>query len=110
MATKKMRGSSSMRRWFQLILLLLTASAFAHAPAPGWFRFNWTNTGNLAWEFAAPVPHPVTVPTRTMEYDDDNRLKTFKGRAGHQPKRRDGHERQSDERPADQRHLCDLHL
>ena len=28
-----------------------------------WFRFNWTNSGNMAWEFAAPLPHPVTVPT-----------------------------------------------
>ena len=22
-----------------------------------WFRFNWTNSGNMAWEFAAPLPH-----------------------------------------------------
>jgi RHS repeat-associated protein len=42
-----------------------------------WFRFNWTNSGNMAWEFAAPLPHPVTVPTRTMTYDNDNRLLTF---------------------------------
>ncbi|MEI6077755.1 MAG: transglutaminase domain-containing protein, partial [Verrucomicrobiota bacterium] len=34
----------------------------------------WTNTGSMAWEFAAPLPHMVTVPTRSMTYDDDNRL------------------------------------
>ena len=41
-----------------------------------WFRLNWTNSGNMAWEFAAPLPHAVTVPTRTMTYDADNRLLT----------------------------------
>jgi RHS repeat-associated protein len=44
-----------------------------------WFRFNWTNSGNMAWEFAAPLPHSTTVPTRTMTYDDDNRLSQFQG-------------------------------
>ena len=44
-----------------------------------WFRLNWTNSGNMAWEFAAPLPHAVTVPTRTMTYDADNRLQTFNG-------------------------------
>jgi RHS repeat-associated protein len=39
-----------------------------------WFRLNWTNSGNLAWEFAAPLPHAAIVPTRTMTYDADNRL------------------------------------
>ena len=39
----------------------------------------WTNSGAMAWEFAAPLPHPVTVPTRTMTYDDDNRLLTING-------------------------------
>jgi RHS repeat-associated protein len=43
------------------------------------FKFNWTNSGSMAWEFAAPLPHPATVPTRTMAYDDDNRLATFNG-------------------------------
>jgi RHS repeat-associated protein len=43
------------------------------------FKFNWTNSGNMAWEFAAPLPHTATVPTRTMTYDDDNRLATFNG-------------------------------
>jgi RHS repeat-associated protein len=40
---------------------------------------NWTNTGNMAWEFAAPLPHSATVPTRTMNYDADNRLSTVNG-------------------------------
>ena len=44
-----------------------------------WFRLNWANSGNLAWEFAAPLPHSVTVPTRTMTYDVDNRLATVNG-------------------------------
>ena len=44
-----------------------------------WFRLNWTNSGNMAWEFAAPLPHSVTVPTRTMTYDVDNRLATVNG-------------------------------
>ena len=46
-----------------------------------WFRFNWANSGSMAWEFAAPQPHPVTVPARTMTYDDDNRLSTFNGQS-----------------------------
>jgi RHS repeat-associated protein len=41
------------------------------------FKYNWTNSGNMAWEFAAPLPHSATVPTRSMTYDDDNRLATF---------------------------------
>ena len=44
-----------------------------------WFRLNWANSGNLTWEFAAPLPHSVTVPTRTMTYDADNRLLTLNG-------------------------------
>ncbi len=43
------------------------------------FRFNWTNSGNMAWEFAAPLPHTNTPPTRNMTYDDDNQLASFKG-------------------------------
>ena len=43
------------------------------------FKFNWTNSGAMAWEFAAPLPHTATVPTRTMTYDDDNRLATVNG-------------------------------
>jgi RHS repeat-associated protein len=44
-----------------------------------WFRLNWTNSGNMAWEFAAPLPHTNAPPTRTMTYDDDNRLARFQG-------------------------------
>ena len=43
------------------------------------FKLNWTNSGSMAWEFSAPLPHVATVPTRTMTYDDDNRLATFNG-------------------------------
>jgi hypothetical protein len=43
------------------------------------FKYNWTNSGNMAWEFAAPLPHTAAVPTRTMTYDADNRLATFNG-------------------------------
>jgi RHS repeat-associated protein len=44
-----------------------------------WFRLNWTNSGNLAWEFAAPLPHTNTPPLRTMTYDADNQLSTVNG-------------------------------
>jgi RHS repeat-associated protein len=43
------------------------------------FKHGWTNTGSMAWEFAAPLPHSSTAPLRSMTYDDDNRLATFKG-------------------------------
>jgi len=43
------------------------------------FRYNWNNAAEMQWEFAAPLPHAVTVPTRTMTYDDDNRLATVNG-------------------------------
>lgn len=43
------------------------------------FRFNRANSGNLAREFAAPLPHTNTPPTRNMTYDDDNRLLTVNG-------------------------------
>jgi RHS repeat-associated protein len=41
------------------------------------FTLGWTNSGRVAWEFGAPLPHTNPPPTRTMEFDDDNRLKTF---------------------------------
>ena len=44
-----------------------------------WFRLNWTNSGNMNWEFAAPLPHTNTPPVRSMAYDVDNRLASFKG-------------------------------
>jgi RHS repeat-associated protein len=43
------------------------------------FKCAWTNTGAMASEFAAPQPHSSTAPTRTMTYDNDNRLSTFQG-------------------------------
>jgi RHS repeat-associated protein len=43
------------------------------------FNHGWTTTGNMAWEFAAPLPHSSKVPTRSMTYDADNRLASFKG-------------------------------
>jgi len=43
------------------------------------FRLNWNNAAEAQWEFAAPLPHTNTPPTRTMTYDDDNRLATFNG-------------------------------
>ena len=44
-----------------------------------WFRHNWNANATMQWEFAAPLPHAATVPTRNMTYDDDNRLATFQG-------------------------------
>ena len=44
-----------------------------------WFKFNWDSAARAQWEFAAPPPHVTTVATRTMTYDDDNKLKTFNG-------------------------------
>jgi RHS repeat-associated protein len=41
------------------------------------FRFNWNSAAEVQWEFAAPLPHTNAPPTRTMTYDDDNRLATF---------------------------------
>src|SRR5208282_4987196 len=38
------------------------------------FRYNWNSAAEAQWEFAAPLPHTNTPPTRTMTYDDDNRL------------------------------------
>jgi RHS repeat-associated protein len=43
------------------------------------FRFNWNSAAEIQWEFAAPLPHTNALPTRTMTYDDDNRLATFNG-------------------------------
>jgi RHS repeat-associated protein len=42
-----------------------------------YFRLNWNNAGRVAWEFAAPLPQPYTPPSRTMTFDDDNRIATF---------------------------------
>lgn len=44
-----------------------------------YFRQNWNNAGRMAWEFVAPIPHTNAIPSRTMTFDDDNRLATFNG-------------------------------
>ena len=41
------------------------------------FKLGWNAAARVEWEFAAPLPHSYTPPTRTMTYDDDNRLATF---------------------------------
>ena len=43
------------------------------------FRQNWTNSGTMAWEFNAPLPHTNAPATRSMTYDDDNRLSKVNG-------------------------------
>ena len=43
------------------------------------FTLNFDLAGRVQWEFAGPLPHAVTVPTRNMTFDDDNRLATFQG-------------------------------
>lgn len=43
------------------------------------FRHSWNSNSTMQWEFGAPLPHNVTVPTRTMTYYDDNSLKTVNG-------------------------------
>ena len=43
------------------------------------FTLGWSNSGKVAWEFSAPLPQTNVPPTRSMTYDDDNRLFTFQG-------------------------------
>jgi RHS repeat-associated protein len=43
------------------------------------FKMNWNEAARMDWEFAAPKPQPYTPPTRTMTFDDDNRIATFNG-------------------------------
>ena len=44
------------------------------------FRLNWDSAARVQWEFAAPLPQTNTSPpTRTMTYNDDNQIATFKG-------------------------------
>lgn len=44
------------------------------------FTLNWTtNSGRVAREFAGPLPHAYTPPTRAMMFDDDNRISNFNG-------------------------------
>ncbi len=44
-----------------------------------WFKFNWDGAARAQWEFSTPLPHVAIVATRTMTYDDDNRLLKFQG-------------------------------
>src|SRR5208283_5394187 len=44
------------------------------------FTLNWSNSGRVQWEFKGPLPHNSNAPpSRTMTYDDDNRLLAFNG-------------------------------
>jgi RHS repeat-associated protein len=58
-------------------LIEKAASSFPIA----FFKLNWNNAARVQWEFAGPLPQPLSVPTRTMTYDDDNRLATFQGQS-----------------------------
>jgi RHS repeat-associated protein len=41
------------------------------------YTISYNPAGRIQWEFKGPPPHTNTVPTRTMTYDNDNRLATF---------------------------------
>jgi len=43
------------------------------------FTLRWDGAGRITNEFAVPVPHSNAPPSRTMEFDEDNRLKKFNG-------------------------------
>lgn len=43
------------------------------------FRHNFDLAARMQWEFATPLPHTNAPATRTMTYDDDNRLATVNG-------------------------------
>src|ERR1051326_6912376 len=83
-----------MKRWIQLILSFLAASAFGYAPEPNlvfqfgtagqvtniaekatnnfpvaFFTLNWTNAGRVQWEFVGPLPHAYTPPARTNTFE-----------------------------------------
>jgi RHS repeat-associated protein len=45
------------------------------------FKLNWNSAARVEWEFVAPLPHAYTPPTRTMTFDDDNRIATFNGQS-----------------------------
>jgi len=52
-----------------------TASGYPIA----YFKLNYNNAARAQWEFTAPLPHPYTLPTNVMTFDDDNRLTTLNG-------------------------------
>ena len=41
------------------------------------YKLNWNAAARVQWEFSGPLPHDIAQPTRTMTFDDDNRLVTF---------------------------------
>ena len=43
------------------------------------FKLNWNAAARVEHEFAAPLPQAYTAPTRTMTFDEDNRIETFNG-------------------------------
>ncbi len=43
------------------------------------FTLNYNLAGRVVWEFKGPLPHAYTPPTRTMAFDQDNRLTNFNG-------------------------------
>ena len=43
------------------------------------YTLNYNLAGRVQWEFKGPLPHASTAPTRTMTFDNDNRLATFNG-------------------------------
>ena len=44
-----------------------------------YYKLGWDNAARMATEFGAPLPHTSTVPTRSMAFDDDNRLTAIDG-------------------------------
>jgi YD repeat-containing protein len=44
-----------------------------------YFQFTNDLSGRIQSEFIAPIPHPYSLPTRTMTYDADDRLATVGG-------------------------------
>lgn len=45
------------------------------------YTLGWTNSGRVAWEFGAPLPHTNPPPSRSMAYDSDNCLTNFNGQS-----------------------------
>jgi RHS repeat-associated protein len=43
------------------------------------YTLSYNQAGRVQWEFKGPPPHTNTPPSRTMAYDNDNRLYTFSG-------------------------------
>jgi hypothetical protein len=49
------------------------------ATAIDYFAQHWNDVARTDWKFAAPLAHAYTPPSRTMIYDNDNRLATVNG-------------------------------